>query len=196
MSIGDHVLVRRFRYYGRRLNAWARRVTPVGLAVRVVVWVTGLTALVIAAAPVVNPVGGLVLAMVLASLATGWPGTAWVSLLEFGAVAMLVVAVGQGAASLVEVGLVAALLYLHHTTAALAAQVRTDTLLSGVVLRHWLARAGAVLGVSVVVGAGIVALPVTQPDWSPSAYLVMGVLAAAATAAGLAYLLLRRPESA
>ncbi len=196
MSVGDHVLVRRFRYYARRLDAWARRVTPVGLAVRAVVWLTGVAALVIAAAPVVNPVGGLVLAMVLASLATGWPGTIWVGLLEFAAVAALVVAVGQGVVSLVEVGLVAALLYLHHTTAALAAQVRTDTLLSAAVLRHWLARAGAVLGVSVVVGAGIVALPATQTDWPPSAYILVGVLAATAAAAGLAYLLLRRPESA
>jgi hypothetical protein len=196
MNVGEHVLVRRFRYYGRRLNAWARRATPIGLAVRVVVWATGVAALVSAAMPVVNPVGGLALALVLASLATGWPGTMWVSVLEFGAVAMLVVAVGQGAASLVEVGLVAALLYLHHTTAALAAQVRTDTLLSAAVLRHWLARAGVVLGVSMVVGAGIVALPTTQLDLPPSGYVLMGALAATAAAAGLVYLLLRGPESA
>ncbi len=108
---------------------------------------------------------------------------------------LLAVAVGQGALSLVEVGAVAALLYLHHTTAALGAQVRTDALVSAAVVRHWLTRAGATLGVSAVVGTGVVALPAMQPAWPASGYVVAGGLAAVVAAVALAYLVLRRPES-
>lgn len=196
MSWGDSPLAERIRYHATRVRAWARRATAPGLAVRGTVWFTGVAALLVAAPPAVNPGGMLLLALVLATLAAARPGGFWVGALGVGVVVAVAMAVGQQAASLLEVALVAALLYVHHTMAALAAQVRTDTLLPVAVLRRWMARTGLVLATSAVVGGGIAALPAAQPTWSASAFIGVGALAAVAVAAALAYLLLRRPDPA
>jgi hypothetical protein len=195
MRFRDQPLVERITYHVAQVRGWARRATGVAVAVRGLVGLTGAAALLLAAPGILNAGGVLVLAAVLAGLAAGWPGSGWVFALEATALVAVVVAVAGDAISLLEIGLVAALLYLHHTTAALAAQVRTDALLPAVVLRHWYLRAAGVLGASALVGGWVAVLSAAEVAWSATVLVLAGALATAAVAAVLAYLWRRQPES-
>lgn len=190
----NSVLRERWRYRSARLRAWTRRATTSGLALRGVVWATG-TATAVLAAP-----GGWrllpiwVLAALLALAAAAGPHTAWVSVLVVGPLLLLVAGgllVGY-APPPGQVALLAGAAYLHHSSAALAAQLRTDTVVPAAVFARWARHAGAVLAVAALVGAAIVALSARAPVWSATAYLLAGVAAAVGAVALLAYLLHRR----
>jgi hypothetical protein len=195
MRIREHPLVERIVYHAAQVRGWARRATGVAVAVRGIVWATGAAAVLLAAPGLLDTGGLLVLAAVLAGLAAGWPASGWVFALEATAMVAVVAAVAGGEMVLLEIGLVAGLLYLHHTTAALAAQVRTDASLPAVVLHYWLVRAAVVLGASVLVGGWVTVLSATEVAWPATILVLAGALATLVVAAVLAYLLRREPES-
>jgi hypothetical protein len=183
-----HPLLERLGYHAEQVRAWGSRSQRVSLVMRGIVWVTGAAALVTAAPDAVLPLAALVVAAALAGAAAAWPGTGWVSGLELGAVGLLAMSVGQqGGIGLPAVGALAILLYLHHSAAALAAHLRTDTLVPVAVLWHWARRAGAVLGGSAVVWVGVALVPQAAPAWPPTVPMVLGALAVLAVTAVLLY---------
>lgn len=190
----DHPLVERVGYHAARVGAWARRATPSGLAVRGAVWLTGSGALLLASSPPARLLVALPVAAVAALLPAAGPGSRWVGLLEIVVVGLLAVRLATDPPpwSPLLAGLLGILLYAHHSAAALAAQLRTDTVIPAAVLRHWATRAGAVLAASAVLGAGILVLP-APATWSATGFLALGAAAASAVAAVLVRLA-RRPD--
>jgi hypothetical protein len=185
-ALRRHPLVERIAYHLARARGWARRATGAGLAVRGAIWLSGAAALALALAPVAGPAGALPAAALAALLPAAAPRTPWVSLLQLAVVAATVVAVaGDGTVPLAALLALGSLLYLHHTAAALGAQLRTDTVVPAVVFRHWAGRAGLVVAVSAPVTLAIAALAGSAPDWPALGYLALGVLAALLLAASL-----------
>lgn len=175
-------LVERIVYYYQRVRAWSRRATVGGVTVRVVVWLTGAVGFLVA----FPTPAGAVIGGVLALVAAGWPGSRWVTLLllcTVGVVAVRLVTSAPDPSTGALVGL-AGLLYLHHTAAALATQVRTDAVVPARVLGWWSGRAGLVLAASA--GAALLLAGLSTPTWSATAYLLAGAVAAV----GLVVLLL------
>jgi len=114
------------------------------------------------------------------------PRTGWVALLELAAVAAVAAAVaGEATVPLPALVALGTLLYLHHTAAALGAQLRTDAVVPAAVSRHWAGRAGLVVAVSAPVTLAIAAFTGSAPDWPATGYLALGVLAALAVTAAL-----------
>jgi LPXTG-motif cell wall-anchored protein len=83
----------------------------------------------------------------------------------------------------------ACLLYLLHTTAALAAVLPYDTVVSPMVLAHWLTRTVAVLAVTAVFAVAVVAV---VPATGDRAYLLASVVGLLLVAALVGLLALRR----
>lgn len=199
MNWRRYPVVERAGYHLSRARAWARRATAGGLAVRVAVWLTGLGA-VLLALPAGQWVGpALPVAVLLALLPAAWPGSGWVAGLELVVVGIVAVTAATGDAggqSLPWLLLIAALLYGHHTAAALGAQLRTDAVIPLAVLSHWAARAGVVLAASAAVGLGIAVLA----GWAPAGtgtgvdtgYVALGAAAAVAVALAVGWLVHRR----
>jgi hypothetical protein len=185
----QHPLLERLGYHAARLRAWARRAAPAALLVRGVVWLTGAAALLVAAPETVPSGAAAVAAVAVAGAAGAWPGTGWVSGLALGAVGLVALSIGQGdhrgGGAVALAAAVAALLYLHHTAAATAAHLRTDALVTPVVLRQWAGRTAAVLAGSAVIGTGVVLLPEAAPAWPATWLVVLGALAACVVAATL-----------
>jgi hypothetical protein len=175
-------LVERAIYHLARARAWARRATRLGLAVRGTVWLTGTAALLLAAPPSMRTVALLPVAVLVALPAAAGPGSGWVTLVE------LIAIVGVAAApdSVWRILSLAAVLYLHHTAAALGAALRTDAVIPRPVLRRWAERAGVVLAVSLPVGLGIAVLAGQAPAGPATGYLALGLAAAVALALLLA----------
>jgi hypothetical protein len=189
-----HPLVERIEYHIARAVAWARRATLPGIAVRATVWLAGIVAVVLAAPPAMAPLALAPAAAVLALPAAAKPGSGWVSLVEL-------LAIGAAAAVALDdsysfplwrILLLAAVLYTHHTAAALGAQLRTDAVIPAAVLRRWAVRAGLVLGVSLPVGLAVAVFADQAPDGgvagAATAYIAVGT----AAAVGLTLLLVRR----
>lgn len=187
-------LVERVGYQLARVRAWARRVTARALAVRAAIWLLGLAALLVALPEQLRYGPALPVAAVLALLAAAAPGGGLVTLLELvsiGTVAIALVA-AERPPGLPALLLLAALLYGHHTAAALGAQLRTDAVLPLVLLGYWALRAGLVLAGSTVVGLGIAALSDRAETGSATGYLALGVAAPIAIALAAAWLVHRR----
>lgn len=201
MSTGTAVVARwrqyppveRVAYHLARARAWGRRATGWGLGLRAVIWLAGFAAVLVVLAPTAWLGRGAVVAAVLALLPMASPGSGRVAWLEVATVALvgLVAATTATGLSLPALVLVGSLLYLHHTTAALAAQLRTDTVVAPVLLRRWAIRAGGVIAGSAVLSAGLAALPGRAPAWPAGGYLVLGVGAALVLAAAVVWQLRR-----
>jgi hypothetical protein len=177
-------LVERIGYHLARARAWARRVTAPGLSVRLVIWLAGAAALTLASPSPVRLAAAAPVAAVLALLPAGWPHTRWVSGVELAAIGLF--ASDPDRLPLWTVLVLGGLLYLHHTAAALGAQLRTDTVIPAAVLRHWGRRAGLVLAASAALSLAIVAVAWQAPAGAATAYLALGAAAAVAVTAGLA----------
>ncbi|HEY8472047.1 MAG TPA: hypothetical protein VIL37_05360 [Natronosporangium sp.] len=182
-----HPLVERIGYHAARVRAWARRATIAGLSVRAVVWLAGALALTLAGWWL-GPGAVVPVAAVLALLPAGFPRGRAVSL-----VAVLVIAAFAADPRLWSAIVIGGLLYVHHTGAALAAQVRTDAVIPPAVLRFWAGRAGLVLAVSTLLSLAIAALATEAPAGSATAFLALGGAAAAAITAYLGWLAIREP---
>lgn len=175
-----------------RVAGWraaALRITPATLLVRGAVFACGYAALLLAypAAVLVPALGPLALVALVPAVA---PRTRFVT------VALLLAVFGWLAAttrygepvSLPRLAALACLLYLAHTTAALAAVLPYDTVVAPAVLVRWLTRAAVVLAVS---AAFAVAAAAGADAVAGRAYLVAsiaGLLLVAALAALLATL--------
>lgn len=185
MSGERHPLLERVVYRAQQVRAWARRAMPGAMAVRWIVWLTGTAALVIAAGDATLPLVTVVMAGLVASGPAAWPGSGWVSGLAVGTVVLLAISIGQQSVGLPAVGAVAALLYVHHSAAALAAHLRTDTLVPAEVLRHWVKRTAVVLAGSVVVGIGVAMVADVALALPATGQVLLGGAAALAVVAAL-----------
>jgi hypothetical protein len=137
---------------GRDLLA---RATPGPTLVRLVVWVLGVVALVVAypADAVFDTRGGLAIALV-ALLPVVFPRTRMVSFVLFtAAFGWLVSTAGFGEPiTTVRLVVLAGVLYLLHSSAALAAVLPYDTIVAPRVLLGWALRALGVVAVTAVLG--------------------------------------------
>lgn len=203
MSVGGRdwrrfPLVERVGYHLARARAWGRRATAAGLAVRGVIWLTGAGGLVLALPGSLRG-PALPLAAFLALLPAFAPASGWVALLELAAIGTVAVSVVDGSRPVPVLLAVAALLYAHHTSAALGAQLRTDTVVPLAVFRHWAARAALVLAGSTLLGLGIVVLAGPERTGSiagDTGYLALGVAAAAVAAIAVGALVHRGADPA
>ncbi|MBQ1074577.1 hypothetical protein KBX06_15580 [Micromonospora sp. C31] len=87
---------------------------------------------------------------------------------------------------------VAAVLYLTHTLCALAAVLPYDAVVDPDLIVRWLARAGAVLLATFVLGVLLVGIGAVGGDAGHQAATMVGLLVAVAVAALLGWLLRRR----
>ncbi|QSB13074.1 hypothetical protein JQS43_15625 [Natronosporangium hydrolyticum] len=181
-----HPLLERMLHYAAQLRAWAGRTTRAGLAMRSLVGLTGALTVLFAAPP--SRLGAaLPLAAGLALVAAARPGGRWPLLLSLVSVGLVALQLSDGVGNpLLLVAPVAVLLYLHHSAAAVAAQLRPETVIPRAVFRQYAVRAGAVLAVATPVGLAVVALP-APATWSATAFLALGMVAAV----GVTALLLR-----
>jgi hypothetical protein len=187
-----HPLAERVGYHAARVRAWARRVTVPGLSVRIAIWLSGAAALVLASPAPLRPAAVAPIAAVLALLSAGFPNTRWVLLVELLAIGGVAASVAGDGPPLWRLLAIAGLLYLHHTTAALGAQLRTDTVIPPAVLRYWARRVALVLAVSLPLALGIVVLAGMAPTGPATGYLALGAAAAVGVTACLAWSALRR----
>lgn len=188
MTWRDSPLGERVRFQAARLTAWTRRIQPTALGVRLVVFVSGCGGLLLAPLPVRTEV--LVIPLVLlAALAAGSPGSGWATAVEITCVLGVGFEAWLGAeVSLWTVAGVAVLLYVHHTAAALGAQLRTDALVPRTVLVRWSGRTGAVLLGSAGLGLGAATLPAAASGWPAVGLTAVAVVSALVAVGTLAYL--------
>jgi hypothetical protein len=193
MTVMRSPLAERLSYWRVRGRAWRRRATGFGLWLRATVFLSGFAVILVAAPAPVRWQLGLLLAVVLPLLAMARPDLAWVTGVEFVALAGWLIQVLLSSEPPVFVaGLVGAAMYLHHSAAALAAQCRTDVAVDDGIRRTWLHRTGAVMGGSLALStfiAGLAGQPLPLPAPLLLAAGVTGALAATAT---VVHLLLRR----
>lgn len=167
----------------------ARTATPAVVAVRGAVFVLALAALELTVPiEVARPTAHLLL-IVLAALPVWLPRSAAATAVLFVAGSGWLVTADPvvGWPGLWRLLLVGSLLYLMHTTTALAAVLPYDTVVVPAVLLRWLARAGAVLVLS---GAFVLGLVMLIGQVYGRTYPA-GSLAGLALAAALAWLLAR-----
>jgi hypothetical protein len=124
------------------------------------------------------------------------PGGSWVTVLQLVAIGTVAVRAAAPPADppVPVLLLLGAVLYGHHTAAALGAQLRTDTVVPVAVVRHWAGRAGLVVLASAGLSLGIVAVAGRAPAGPDTGYLAAGAVAAVALVAAVSWLLLRRAE--
>jgi hypothetical protein len=176
-----------------RTEVRLRRAGPAALGMRVGLLLLGAAALLVALpARLTGSPLALLLVVVIGAAPAVWTGNAWSTAVELTAVGswlLSTVLYHQEPAVPATVAL-AALLYAHHTAAALSDAVPLDTRLAPAVLLGWLARTGGVLLVSLLLG---LVLWLLLPAAGGGAVLaVLGVTAATGTAVLLAFLLHRR----
>ena len=173
----------------------ASRITAGPLVVRAVAFGAGFAALFLSLPGPLRIPQFVVLAVVLSLISAVGTGTALVSLVEylavcvwFGTTTMYAYAIEPG-----QVLGIAAAIYLHHTSCALAAVLPVDGAVAPRVLRGWLLRTGGVLVVSLALGLGVFSLP--SLIGHPTGWYVplLGLLALLAAAFGIVRLT-RRPR--
>ncbi len=174
--------------------ARVRRTTPGPLLVRIGLFVTALSGLILAW-PLQVTLGPALLAfLLLAALTALFPRGPVPSLYLFvalvgWAVATLVLASNPDLLGLV---LLASALYLTHNLAALAAVLPYDAVVAPRVLVRWLARAGLVLALTTVLALFAVVAPVYLGQHSYLVASLVGLALVAVTVAYLARLVRRR----
>lgn len=138
----------------RRFRTMIERTTAVPLVVRGAVWGSSLVATAVAVPVSALATPSAVPLLFFGALAAVAPRTRMVTLAVLVPAAAWVIATATSGApaSPVRLLLLAAALYLVHSTAALAAQLPYDAIVSPAVLRRWFARVGLVLGATAVVG--------------------------------------------
>jgi hypothetical protein len=171
------------------------RLSPGALLVRGAVFGCAAAALAVAYAPLAptSGLGAAAVLVLLAGLAALLPRTMVITMVIFAATIgwVLTGAVYGERVSLARLVAEAGLLYLLHTSAALAAIVPYDAVVDPRVLSRWLLRALAVVGLAAVfaVAAAVAA------QWAGGRTYLVATLAGLAVVAGLAALLAaaRRP---
>lgn len=140
-----------------QFQAWLRRMQPTAAAVRGSVYVTGAVALFTAGAASSALPRVVAIALLLPILPLWHPHRAWPTLVIITGAVLWVT--GSSSGQYVGAFVTGALLYLHHTAAAQAVAVRTDTYVPPDVLFGWLRRSGLVLLASAVVSVPLALVP-------------------------------------
>jgi hypothetical protein len=176
-----------------RASQRAGRTAPFVLGVRLLS-----AAAVVGAAAGALPAGGLATllwyVLTAASVVAAFPRTAAVTVVTLaviGAWLVRTVVIGEAAEGW-RVGVVAACLYLAHASAALAAVLPYDCVVSPRVVVRWTGRCAAVVGVTLVLTIGGTALVGALPEVRSVIGPVVGSVVAAAVAALLAWPVRRR----
>ncbi|MEQ4207571.1 hypothetical protein [Actinopolymorpha sp. B9G3] len=169
-----------------------RRVTLGGLALRLLGWVAGAGALLLAMpgrayslAPALVVVVAVVVPLVTVVLPGRWPVLALELLAVGGWVAGT--ATSEARVAFLPVLALAAALYVHHSASGFAAAVALNVRFLPGVVRRWLVRTGAVLGVTALIAAVAVPLGARVGDVSTVVVPALGVLLAILVAGLLAY---------
>ncbi|MEQ7004729.1 hypothetical protein ABN028_00890 [Actinopolymorpha sp. B17G11] len=169
-----------------------RRVTLGGLALRLLGWVAGAGALLLAMpgrayslAPALVVVVAVVVPLVTVVLPGRWPVLALELLAVGGWVAGT--ATSEARVAFLPVLALAAALYVHHSASGFAAAVPLNVRFLPGVVRRWLVRTGAVLGVTALIAAVAVPLDARVGDVSTVVVPALGVLLAILVAGLLAY---------
>lgn len=187
----DNPVVERVRLAGARTDAWARRATGFGVALRAVVWASGALALYVAVGhdtPRLIPV-----VLLLPLVATARPDGLWVGLvLAATLIGWIATTLGQPYPSLASAVVVGVAAYTHHTSAALAAVWRADTAVSAELRRGWWRRTVVVSVAGVALAFAVLALSSSPLPVPPTALVVAGILTATAVTAAIVYLWWRR----
>ncbi|MEV0646951.1 hypothetical protein AB0I28_16960 [Phytomonospora sp. NPDC050363] len=172
----------------RQAQAWVERVQPGAIAVRFGVYVTGLLAFTIAAAPVIGwraAAFGLLLPVMPALR----PTKAWSTVLIAISVVVWALAGEQHYALAFLLG---ALLYIHHVVTAQAVTMRTDTYVTPEVLAGLGRRTGVVLLAAAAASVLAGLLPGLFGRTSAIAYGLAGLAAVVGLCLTLAWLLHRK----
>ncbi|MGA8116593.1 MAG: hypothetical protein WCA46_23390 [Actinocatenispora sp.] len=180
----------------RRFVAWSRRMAPGPGLVRLMSVLFGVFGLLVPlAGPMRASVWAYLIVTLLAVVPALRPDSPWVTVVELLMVVEWLIATllyGE-APSLAGTFAIAVLLYLHHSTCALAAALPASARLSAGVLVRWLGRTGGVLMVSVLLLVVLlVAMPAEGTGRGLSAVPLLGLLAAVGAGVSVAYLLHRR----
>lgn len=193
MTISQLPIVERFTLWRARYRAWRGRVTHFGLILRIVLWLSGFTAVLLSSPNVLRWHLGIGLAVVLPLLAMAKPGLAWVSAAEFIAIAgWFFATLDNQYPSFVLAALIGSAMYVHHSAAALAAQCRADADVTAEVRSGWWKRTAAAVFIGLLVG-GIISVLAQQPlPVPPQLLLVAGLICAVAILSSMIVLLKRR----
>ncbi|GIG65832.1 hypothetical protein [Phytomonospora endophytica] len=175
------------RYHQGR--AWLRRTQPGAMAVRTSVYVTGFLAVVTAAAPAIGAARAAGFALVLPILPTVRPMKVWPTALIVTCVAVWAL---TGEHSYALAFLLGALLYTHHTSAAQAVTMRTDTYVTPEVVTGWARRTGLVLLAAAAASALVGLLPRLFGRTDAIAYGLAGLAAVVGLGGVLAWLVFRK----
>lgn len=170
-----------------RLRDLADRATPGSMLVRLALWLCGVLA-VVAALPLrlLTDPRFVLFALLVGLLPVLWPRTMIVSVVMF-TVAVAFVLYGAHA-SVGHVVLVAGLLYLVHTGAALTAVLPYDAVVAPAVLVGWLFRALGVIAATGVVAAAL-SLLISPIDVGPGS--IIASIAGVVLLCAVVYLLSR-----
>lgn len=195
------VLLRDARAYRRRLGDWLqagrrrlRRISAGVLLVRSLAGVAAVVAGVLAVVPELLGDPRVLTATVLGAFGVGLlPRTRWVTLYALGVIGVWTVGmvVRDEPGDVWRIGGIAAALYVMHTSAALAAVLPYDTVLTSGVLSAWARRTTAVLAAGLVPGLGLLVMLRWLPQASTWVAPVVGAAAAAALVGLLAWHLRR-----
>lgn len=182
---------------GYWLQAWRRRLRRIStgvLLVRSLAAVAAVVAGVLAVAPELLADPRVLGVMVFGALGVGLlPRTRWVTLYALAVIGVWTVGmvVRDEPGEVWRIGGIAAALYVMHTSAALAAVLPYDTVLTSGVLSAWVRRTTAVLAAGLVPGLGMLVMLRELPSVGTWVGPVVGAAAAAALVGLLAWHLRR-----
>ncbi len=194
MSTGLSPTASRVMIRLRRLHRFGQRVRVGPALVRTTAVAAGTAALLVPMPPPLMSGAMVAFAVVVATLAAALPRSTLVTVLEVVSVVEWVAhSLLYGyAVSLAQLIALTAVLYLHHTTSALAAVLPIDAVSAPTVLLGWLGRTLAVVVLSVVLGLLALSIPRLvggAPSlWAP----LLGLATAIGVAFVIAYELHRR----
>ena len=137
-----------------QVRAWLHRMQTTAVLIRGAVYATGAAALLTAGLGSMDAARLIVIALLLPVLPLWHPHRGWPTVVIITSVVLW--ATGSTSGEYLGAFVTGALLYLHHTAAAQAVAVRTDTYVHADVLFGWLRRSGLVL-----LASAVVALPLT-----------------------------------
>ncbi|HEY1175493.1 MAG TPA: hypothetical protein VGF17_04995 [Phytomonospora sp.] len=179
----------RLMYRYQQGRAWLHRMQPGAMAVRTAVYLTGFLAVTVAAAPTLGVLRAAAFAVIVPIMPAVRPMKAWPTGLIITCVLVWAV---SGEHSYALAALLGALLYAHHTSAAQAVTMRTDTYVTPEVLTGWARRTGLVLLAAAAASVLVGALPGLFGRTDAIAFGLAGLAAVAGLGGILAWLVLRK----
>ncbi|CAM3128562.1 hypothetical protein STSO111631_02145 [Stackebrandtia soli] len=183
------------RYARTRYAAWRRRATGFGVALRVLVWLSGVAAI-IPAIGHQNLRMALMLAAVLPLIAALRPTGPWVALVTTVAVlGWFLTTIAEDTPSFVAALVIAGSLYLHHAAATVSLDWTSDAAISPETRRRWTVRTGTTVAGGAATGLLVAGLTGQSLPLPAGVLLPTGITLALGVIGGIVYLA-RRPGPA